>query len=180
KTQEELLNEKFLFLDSKGKIVEKADFLSGNVKQKLQSFKDEMGETRFSEDENISKFQKIAYESLKEVQPKDIDIADVTIPLGANWIPKQTHEQFLQELGMREVSLQYEPQIGWLAKGTGHNNNEYIINTSKEFRDATGVKEINALNYIEKMFNNNELLVQRAVTKGETTHTYKDPIATRA
>lgn len=180
KTQEELLNEKFLFLDSKGEIVEKADFLSGNVKQKLQSFKDESGEVRFSEDEKKAKFQKIAYESLKEVQPIDIDIADVTIPLGANWIPKEIHEQFLQELGMREISLQYEPQIGWLAKGTGHNNNEYIINTSKEFRDATGVKEINALNYIEKMFNNNELLVQRAVTKGETTHTYKDPIATRA
>lgn len=180
KTQEELLNEKFLFLDSKGEIVEKADFLSGNVKQKLQSFKDESGEVRFSEDEKKAKFQKIAYESLKEVQPIDIDIADVTIPLGANWIPKEIHEQFLQELGMREISLQYEPQIGWLAKGTGHNNNEYIINTSKEFRDATGVKEINALNYIEKMFNNNELLVQRAVTEGETTHTYKDPIATRA
>lgn len=180
KTQEELLNEKFLFLDSKGEIVEKEDFLSGNVKQKLQSFKDESGEVRFSEDEKKAKFQKIAYESLKEVQPIDIDIADVTIPLGANWIPKEIHEQFLQELGMREISLQYEPQIGWLAKGTGHNNNEYIINTSKEFRDATGVKEINALNYIEKMFNNNELLVQRAVTKGETTHTYKDPIATRA
>lgn len=180
KTQEELLNEKFLFLDSKGEIVEKADFLSGNVKQKLQSFKDESGEVMFSEDEKKAKFQKIAYESLKEVQPIDIDIADVTIPLGANWIPKEIHEQFLQELGMREISLQYEPQIGWLAKGTGHNNNEYIINTSKEFRDATGVKEINALNYIEKMFNNNELLVQRAVTEGETTHTYKDPIATRA
>lgn len=180
KTQEELLNEKFLFLDSKGEIVEKVDFLSGNVKQKLQSFKDESGEVRFSEDEKKAKFQKIAYESLKEVQPIDIDIADVTIPLGANWIPKEIHEQFLQELGMREISLQYEPQIGWLAKGAGHNNNEYIINTSKEFRDATGVKEINALNYIEKMFNNNELLVQRAVTKGETTHTYKDPIATRA
>ncbi|WP_297579186.1 DEAD/DEAH box helicase family protein [uncultured Helicobacter sp.] len=180
KTQEELLNEKFLFLDFKGEIVEKVDFLSGNVKQKLQSFKDESGEVRFSEDEKKAKFQKIAYESLKEVQPIDIDIADVTIPLGANWIPKEIHEQFLQELGMREISLQYEPQIGWLAKGIGHNNNEYIINTSKEFRDATGVREINALNYIEKMFNNNELLVQRVVTKGETTHTYKDPIATRA
>ncbi|MBD5165218.1 DEAD/DEAH box helicase family protein [Helicobacter sp.] len=180
KTKEELLNEKFLFLDSKGEITEKADFLSGNVKQKLQRFKDKSGEVRFSEDDKKAKFQKITYESLKEVQPIDIDIADVTIPLGANWIPKEIHEQFLQELGMREISLQYEPQIGWLAKGTGHNNNEYIINTSKEFRDATGVKEINALNYIEKMFNNNELLVQRAVTEGETTHTYKDPIATRA
>ena len=65
------------------------EYLSGNVREKL-----EKAEEFALEDESYN----INVKCLKEVMPKDIETSEISVRLGATWIPEDIYQQFIFEL----------------------------------------------------------------------------------
>ena len=181
--QNELLANKFLYIDSSGKNVPKDEFLSGDVKTKLERFYDENGFLKFSDDENVAKWKRQAFDDLKAVIPKDVELPLINIPLGATFLDKRILNEFLKdELGLRVDKLDYNKEFGWEFKSYGYEKpiDEFVIATSDDFAINTGIRQINALSYLNDMLNNKTLQVKRSVKQQDgSTKIYRDPIATQ-
>ena len=71
------------------------DFLSGNVREKLQHYKDALevlpadSPYRQSFSDNVT--------ALEAVQPKDLDASEISVRLGSTWVDKRYIEQFVHE-----------------------------------------------------------------------------------
>ena len=65
------------------------EYLSGNVREKLQTAKAVAA--------NDPQFQ-INVAALEKVQPKDLEASEISVRLGATWIPAEYVQQFLEEL----------------------------------------------------------------------------------
>ena len=83
--------------------------LSGNVREKLS-----IAELAAQSD---SAYQ-INVESLRKVLPKDLSAAEISVRLGATWIPKEDIQQFMEELltpsyyAKRQIKVRYSPMTG--------------------------------------------------------------------
>ena len=181
--QNELLANKFIYIDSSGKNVPKDEFLSGDVKTKLERFYDENGFLKFSDDENVAKWQRQAFDDLKAVIPKDVELPLINIPLGATFLDKRILNEFLKdELGLRVDKLDYNKEFGWEFKFYGNEKpiDEFVIATSDDFATNTGIRQINAISYLNDMLNNRTLQVKRSVKQQDgSTKIYRDPIASQ-
>lgn len=69
--------------------VSEDEYLSGNVREKLKAAE------RAAEESEL--FQ-INAEALKKVQPKDLTASEISVRLGATWIPETDVQEFLYEL----------------------------------------------------------------------------------
>lgn len=96
------LTEKGLIFDDPSKaiinkpfsgLVDKAEYLSGNVREKLV-FAEEAAER------NPEKYQR-NIEALKEVIPEDIPAEEISVRMGCNWIDDTDYTEFLHELSGR-------------------------------------------------------------------------------
>ena len=65
------------------------EYLSGNVREKLQTAKAVAA--------NDPQFQ-VNVAALEKVQPKDLEASEISVRLGATWIPAEYVQQFLEEL----------------------------------------------------------------------------------
>ena len=65
------------------------EYLSGNVREKLQAAKAVAA--------NDPQFQ-VNVAALEKVQPKDLEASEISVRLGATWIPAEYVQQFLEEL----------------------------------------------------------------------------------
>ena len=65
------------------------EYLSGNVREKLQTAKAVVA--------NDPQFQ-VNVAALEKVQPKDLEASEISVRLGATWIPTEYIQQFLEEL----------------------------------------------------------------------------------
>ena len=65
------------------------EYLSGNVREKLQAAK--------AVATNDPQFQ-VNVAALEKVQPKDLEASEISVRLGATWIPAEYVQQFLEEL----------------------------------------------------------------------------------
>lgn len=65
------------------------EYLSGNVREKLQTAKAVVA--------NDPHFQ-VNVAALEKVQPKDLEASEISVRLGATWIPAEYVQQFLEEL----------------------------------------------------------------------------------
>ncbi|EML8170530.1 DEAD/DEAH box helicase family protein [Campylobacter upsaliensis] len=176
--ENELLEQKRIYKDHLGGNVEKDEFLSGNVREKIARFYDENGSLNLSSDEKIRAFQMQSLEDLKAIVPDDIELPFINIPLGATWLDKEIlREFFAKELEIGEVNFKRAGNKWYLL---GKFNGSLEITTSEDYLRDTGIKAINAVDYILKMMNNESLEVKTSKTKadGSIKH-YKDPIATQ-
>lgn len=124
KTEEELVDDLngVIFIDplekesDGGNLYRTADdYLSGNVRQKLQVAKI-AAETNPAYRINVS--------ALEQVQPKDLEASDIAVRLGATWIDPEIIKQFADELvdapwqSQRYVKIHYAPYTGvWNISG---------------------------------------------------------------
>ncbi|EPA2434601.1 DEAD/DEAH box helicase family protein [Campylobacter upsaliensis] len=176
--ENELLEQKRIYKDHLGGNVEKDEFLSGNVREKIARFYDENGSLNLSSDEKIRAFQMQSLEDLKAIVPDDIELPFINIPLGSTWLDKEIlREFFAKELEIGEVNFKRAGNRWYLL---GKFNGSLEITTSEDYLRDTGIKAINAVDYILKMMNNESLEVKTSKTKadGSIKH-YKDPIATQ-
>ncbi|EOC5019273.1 Eco57I restriction-modification methylase domain-containing protein [Campylobacter upsaliensis] len=154
--EKELLESKQIYKDHNGKNIEKDEFLSGNIREKIARFYDENGDLKLSDDAYIKNLQLQSLEDLKNIIPEDIELPHINIPLGANWLEREILERFFkEELDLGEVKLRYFDKT-WLTKGRFEGSIE--ITTSKEYAADTGIKAINGVDYILKMMNNESLI----------------------
>ncbi|EFM2941951.1 DEAD/DEAH box helicase family protein [Campylobacter upsaliensis] len=176
--ENELLEQKRIYKDHLGGNVEKDEFLSGNVREKIARFYDENGSLNLSSDEKIRAFQMQSLEDLKAIVPDDIELPFINIPLGATWLDKEIlREFFAKELEIGEVNFKRAGNRWYLL---GKFNGSLEITTSEDYLRDTGIKAINAVDYILKMMNNESLEVKTSKTKGDgSIKHYKDPIATQ-
>lgn len=112
--EDELINEGLAFRDPAGeRFVQSAEYLSGNVRQKLREAKvAAAADPRYL----------VNVTALEKNQPEDIDNEDIGVKLGAPWVPPKVIAQFSAEmLGAREdqFNISYVPAIGWMSNPIG-------------------------------------------------------------
>ena len=121
------------------------EYLSGDVRQKLRTAQ---------EYANTDDVFRANVEALTAVQPKDLTAAEISVRLGATWIPDKYIEQFTYELLDTPVSAQRQINVRY-SKITGE------WNVSKKTADWSNVKanntygthRINAYKIIEETLN---------------------------
>ena len=125
------------------------EYLSGNIREKLK-----IAEEFAKNDERF----KINVEYLQKVMPKDLTPAEISIRLGATWIPEKYIEDFIFELlhtpnylwkwGNKEIKVHYSEYDGeWNIEGKSRDrSNVYVYNTY-------GTSRINAYKIIEETLN---------------------------
>ncbi len=163
KTQEELTEELkgiiFKLPMENGKYVTADEYLSGNVREKLR-LAESLVETQ-------PEFQ-INVEALKKAQPEDISATDISVKLGATWIPIDIIEQFIYELlqtperAKQIINVRYSDYNStWFITKKRYDGNS--VKASKEF----GTNRFNAYELIEKTLNLKDVKVFDRVTNAD-------------
>ena len=132
--------------DGKEKYLTADEYLSGNVREKLDWAK--RSAELYPEDYTVN------VEALTAVQPKDLTPAEITVRLGTTWIPPEYIKQFTFELltpsyyAQSKIDVHYSNFTGnWNVSGKNSDRNNVKIN------NTYGTHRINALKIIEDTLN---------------------------
>ncbi len=122
------------------------EYLSGNVREKLEVAR--RSAKLYPDDYNIN------VEALKRVQPKDLTASEISVRLGATWIPPEIVQQFIYEFldtpryAQWKIKLHYSPYTSeWSIE-----NKSYDTSNLKVYR-TYGTDRINAYKIIEETLN---------------------------
>ena len=148
KTEDEVIAalEGVMFLEPVSQTYITADeYLSGDVREKLKQAQ------RFVENEPQ---YAVNMQALEAVQPKDLPATDISVRLGATWLPPDVVEQFIYELlktsdiGRQKIKVRYCELTGeWsISEKSVDRNNVQAIS-------IYGTKEVNAYKLIENLLN---------------------------
>ena len=144
-----LYEEKYLTAD---------EYLSGNVREKLRTAQ------AYAQTDDVFR---VNVEALTAVQPKDLTAAEISVRLGAAWIPDKYIEQFTYELLDTPLSAQRQINVRY-SKLTGE------WNVSKKSSDFSNVKanhtygthRANAYKIIEETLNLKDVRIYDYVDNG--------------
>lgn len=122
------------------------EYLSGNVREKLEVAR--RSAKLYPDDYNIN------VEALERVQPKDLTASEISVRLGATWIPTDIVQQFIYEFldtpryAQWKIKLHYSPYTSeWSIE-----NKSYDTSNLKVYR-TYGTDRINAYKIIEETLN---------------------------
>lgn len=147
--EEELKGVIFRLPESEGmdqpRFVSEDEYLSGNVRQKLREAK------RAAE---ISEVYRSNVEALEKVQPKDLTASEISVRLGATWIPESDIADFMFELlqtpnySQWKIKVHFSRHTGeWIIEGKSMDRgNPRVTNTY-------GTNRVNAYKIIEDTLN---------------------------
>ena len=143
--------------DSAAKYLTADEYLSGNVREKLQW-------ARRSAELNPEDFTPNV-EALERVQPVDLTAAEISVRIGATWIPPEDYETFMFELfdtpwwATRNIKIHYSQFTGeWNIEGKTYDrgnirsNSTYgtdRINGYKIMEQTLNLKDVRIFDYIE-------------------------------
>lgn len=164
KTEDELVNELegqiFIIpntLAEERKYVTADEYLSGNVREKLVIAK------RVAE--GNPKFE-INVRELEKVIPEDIKASEISVRLGATWIPEEYIEQFVYELldtdywNKKKIKVHYSEYTGsW-------NITEKSLDKGVKATKTYGVKKASAYKIIETTLNLNDIKIYKKINEG--------------
>ncbi len=133
------------------------DYLSGNVRSKLQA-----AEQYAAEDERFA----VNVEYLKKVQPKDLDASEIEVRLGATWVKVEYIQEFMEELfqpswwARNLIKVQYSKQTGqWQITGKTRDGRNVKANSSY------GTKRANGYRLLEDALNLRDTKIYDTVTE---------------
>ena len=122
------------------------EYLSGNVREKFEVAR--CSAKLYPDDYNIN------VEALERVQPKDLTGSEISVRLGATWIPTEIVQQFIYEFldtpryAQWKIRLHYSPYTSeWSIE-----NKSYNTSNLKVYR-TYGTDRINAYKIIEETLN---------------------------
>lgn len=122
------------------------EYLSGNVREKLEVAR--RSAKLYPDDYNIN------VEALERVQPKDLTASEISVRLGATWIPPEIVQRFIYEFldtpnyAQWKIRLHYSPYTSeWSIE-----NKSYDTSNLKVYR-TYGTDRINAYKIIEETLN---------------------------
>lgn len=136
------------------------EYLSGNVREKLRIAEDAAN--------NDAKYL-VNVNSLKAVQPKDLDASEIDIRIGTAWVDVEDYQKFIYELleipeyRRNNYKLNYEKisnSYFITNKRSGYGNNVNIDSTY-------GTSRANAFDIIESLLNMREVVVRDKVIDGD-------------
>ena len=166
-------NEETLFADLKGviflnplyeygnsyepKYLMADEYLSGNVREKLATAK--RSATLYPEDYTIN------VQALEKVQPKDLTASEISVRLGATWIPPEIVQQFMFEFldtpryAQWNIKVHFSQFTGeWNIEGKSYDRSNVKaystygtsrINAYKIFEETLNLKDVRIFDYIE-------------------------------
>ena len=131
------------------------EYLSGNIREKLR-----IAELAAQSDPSYQ----INVESLRNVLPKDLSAAEISVRLGATWIPQEDIQQFMEELLMpsyyakRQIKVRYSPMTGdWFVEnknadyGNVRADSTYGTKRASAYRileDTLNLRDVRIFDYI--------------------------------
>ena len=133
------------------------EYLSGNVREKLITAK--KSAEVYPED------YKINVEALEKVQPKDLTASEISVRLGATWIPPEIFEKFMFEFldtpryAQWSIKVHYSQYTGeWNIEGKSYDRSNVKaystygtsrINAYKIIEETLNLKDVRIFDYIE-------------------------------
>lgn len=156
--------DKSIGLDIEKGVYETADeYLSGNVREKLASI-----ERISSLGDEFAKHYEINRKALKEVQPKDLTASEITVRLGATWIPTKDIEKFMFETfetpgyNKWDINVRFSPYTAnWNIEGKSVDKDNVRANMTY------GTKKINAYKILEETLNLKDVRVLDKITDAD-------------
>jgi len=140
-----------IYLDPVAGWVTADEYLSGNVKAKLAQAK-EQTDPRFAA--NI--------EALEKVQPDDVEPVDISVRLGAPWIPAEDMQDFITHLLQIPSHAQYSTLTGtWIVKLKGRPDRT-------RNHEMWGIEQMGASRIIDNVVNNRPVRVTYRDSNGST------------
>ena len=134
------------------------EYLSGNVREKLITAK--KSAEVYPED------YKINVEALEKVQPKDLTASEISVRLGATWIPPEIFEKFMFEFldtpryAQWNIKVHYSQYTGeWNIEGKSYDRSNVKaystygtsrINAYKIIEETLNLKDVRIFDYIER------------------------------
>lgn len=141
------------------------EYLSGNIRDKIEvvdsyikNIEKELGKKENLEDSKLLKkeLEELHFQKAKlvEVMPKALDASEITVRMGATWIPEQDYKKFMFDLLKTPVSSRWNIDIKY-SDFTG----EYRVEGKSSDRDndlasfTYGTNRVNAYKLIEDTLN---------------------------
>ena len=133
------------------------EYLSGNVREKLATAK--RSATLYPEDYTVNA------QALEKVQPKDLTASEISVRLGATWIPPEIFQQFMFEFldtpryAQWNIKVHYSQFTGeWNIEGKSYDRSNVKaystygtsrINAYKIIEETLNLKDVRIFDYIE-------------------------------
>ncbi len=133
------------------------EYLSGNVREKLATAK--RSATLYPEDYTAN------VQALEKVQPKDLTASEISVRLGATWIPPEVFQQFMFEFldtpryAQWNIKVHYSQFTGeWNIEGKSYDRSNVKaystygtsrINAYKIIEETLNLKDVRIFDYIE-------------------------------
>ena len=137
-----------LFMDpATGEYTLRDEYLSGNVRKKL-------AQARESGMRDNAR-------ALERVLPEDVSAAEITVRLGAPWVPADVYEQFAKQLLGEGTSA----KLAYVPFDSSFSG--YIDSTSTAAYETYGTSDYPAQNIILSLLNNREIKVWRQDSEGK-------------
>ena len=144
------------------------EFLSGNVRKKLATNKAVQERLRAAGKDELADALSVSIAALEKVQPKDLTASEISVRLGATWIPEEDIKAFVFELlqpgwrGQRYIQVRYSDISGeWRIEGK--NSDSYNVSANVTY----GTKRVNAYDIIEDSLNLKDVRVYDTVVDEE-------------
>jgi N12 class adenine-specific DNA methylase len=134
------------------------EYLSGNVREKLTIAK--KSAELHPEEYNIN------VQALEKVQPKDLTASEISVRLGATWIPPEIYEQFIYEFLSTPVYMQHNIKVNfsqytgqWNIEGKSYDRSGVKahktygtgrINAYKIIEETLNLKDVRVIDYVEE------------------------------
>ncbi|MGN0173761.1 MAG: DEAD/DEAH box helicase family protein, partial [Acutalibacteraceae bacterium] len=127
------------------------EYLSGNVRNKLKMAK---AYAEVLEDETQKKEIKLNIQALQSAMPKELNASEISVRLGATWIPKEDVQNFVYEFLETPLYLQYSIKVNFSSfSGEWQIENKNADSTNIKATSVYGTKRINAYKIIEETLN---------------------------
>ena len=133
------------------------EYLSGNVREKLATA--QRSATLYPEDYTVN------VQALEKVQPKDLTASEISVRLGATWIPPEIFQQFMFEFldtpryAQWNIKVHYSQFTGeWNIEGKSYDRSNVKaystygtsrINAYKIIEETLNLKDVRIFDYIE-------------------------------
>ena len=144
------------------------EFLSGNVRKKLATNRAVQERLRAAGKDELADTLAVSIAALEKVQPKDLTASEISVRLGATWIPESDIKAFVFELlqpgwrGERYIKVRYSDISGeWRIEGK--NSDSYNVAANVTY----GTKRVNAYDIIEDSLNLKDVRVYDTVVDEE-------------
>lgn len=143
----DLLEKKLAFKSERGtgELVYREDFLSGDIRKKIETFQANIDSFTVEE-------RKSMIEALESAIPEAIKAKDISFRLGSTWIPERYISDFCKEVlgGSKRIEFS-EATSKWYVPDKG---NDWSVYSTTKF----GTRRMNSWHILEKTLNQNERL----------------------